>query len=296
MRCYAARRRRVQPRKSTPEVSASYAFVLLKPEDKNDAESSFLSMLNPFKAVREGPALYAVAAMERSVCTKHEVLKKTDESNASQDKLSEGFFTTLPHVTRTELASVLGPHNDAKLVPGAVVAVNLNTETPDMRVAGVVSQYGFADKALTWNANFKQGYGKVVNVHRGADGQVHSADVAFEGLWFQEYAASVNLHYVTDNGFYASVHPTRIIAHANSRNILITTLIHDLSWEFALVWPSVLNLEEDIHFFDVASGERLVRAGKTIGDLVRGDLEVKVRGHSVPVLDPTEVLPKGFFS
>lgn len=290
VRHFGARRRRAV--QNHPPSSSNLAFALLKPTDPNDGSSSLANMLNPFKPVRVGPELYAVTTIEPD-STSGDLEERQMKSSTAQDTFSESLFWNFPRLARS--SGQRGPENEAKLTPGATVVVNfdLNVSPFDIAAATMMHQ-DFAGLMMSQNANLNQYFGEVVNVHRSSSGQVTAVNIVFECRWFDEYAHVVSFHYHTEGGFYASVHPDRIMAHASFRNIFLTTTLNDLSYELALVWDQVFNLKEDMAFFD-KSGERLpVRTPHTIRQLIDGSVSVEIRGKRVPVLDPMSVLPQGF--
>eukprot|EP00933_Yihiella_yeosuensis_P052196 TRINITY_DN50209_c0_g1_i1.p1 TRINITY_DN50209_c0_g1~~TRINITY_DN50209_c0_g1_i1.p1 ORF type:complete len:324 (+),score=46.48 TRINITY_DN50209_c0_g1_i1:16-987(+) len=294
VRSFAARRRRTAAvQKADTHSVENLAFALLKPEDPSDAEASWTGMLNPFKPVRRGPALWAVTTFRQDSGDHFE--KKVVVTNQGQDRMWESLFMNFPHLARAE-GGQRGTQNENKLVPGATVVANMSPNTNPFDIA--FAKYWGIDatsEAISRNANLNQAYGTVVQVNRDGNGNVASADVNFEGLWFEEYAVSMNLHYPTETGFYACVHPSRLLVHANFRNIFAMTTFGDLRWELSLVWPEAVNLEEEIEFFDGETQEKLnPKVGKTIRDLIEGRAIVKIRGRPIPVLDPMGVLPKGF--
>eukprot|EP00931_Biecheleriopsis_adriatica_P118165 TRINITY_DN93620_c0_g1_i1.p1 TRINITY_DN93620_c0_g1~~TRINITY_DN93620_c0_g1_i1.p1 ORF type:complete len:417 (-),score=65.07 TRINITY_DN93620_c0_g1_i1:166-1374(-) len=265
------------------------AFAIVRPPGVNTNNLS----LNPFRPTKTGPDVLSLVTVRTEPGESGTFEGVQDAS--MQEKLVQactgqgslrfkGFLcldAEVKHATGQR-----GKRDKAKLVPGAAVVANLDSGFDFDQMfylpgSQITSTFG----------NLGQGYGKIVEVFTGPDGQIQSADVAFEGVWSDVWSQSVQLHYLTDGGFFANVPAERLLAHASFRNLTMMTTLDFLQWEMALLWPETVPLEELV-FVDVKSGALLSsRAPNRIRSFLEQEVAVEIRGKRVPVLDPTLALP-----
>ncbi len=94
-------------------------------------------------------------------------------------------------------------------------------------------------------------------------------------------------------GWYCAVHPERVVAHATFRNMFLTDSLAALRWHMAVLYPEPIALG-DVEFEDacgvrIPEGSARLWEGYAFGQLMRGEVRVRVRGKHVPVLDPYRV-------
>lgn len=268
------------------DLTGNLAIAVVKPASPNTW--SLWQALNPFRIIQAGPELFAL------VTVRAEEADMGDFTGVEDADMQEQIVQACSGQSRLKYKGILsfisvehsqgqrGQKNQAKLVPGAVVAANLDLASDPSRmglIAGATATAGVA--------NVCQGYGKVLTVHTDPNGEVQSADVAFEGQWSNDWSQAIHLYHTTESGFVAHVSVDRLIAHASFRNILVTTTLDYLQWEIALLWPEMLALEE-IVFVDTQIGCALTtKVPKRIRDLLEGHVRVEIRGRPVRILDPT---------
>lgn len=272
------------PSSASSDGSEDLAFAIVKPPGSDNSLS-----LNPFKPIKRGPDVYSLVTV-RTEPSESGIFKGVSDAGMVEKSIQacigqgglrfNGFlsFTDYKHATGQH-----GKRNTAKLIPGAPVVVNLELGFDFFYQVFYVMGNNISSTA----ANVGQGYGKIVEVFTGPDGEIQSANVAFEGVWSDMWSEAVQLHYLTDEGFYANVPAQRLLAHASFRNVLMTTSLDYLQWEMALLWPEMVSLDEVV-FKDVKTGAVIPpRRPNRIRGFLEGEVAVEIRGQRVPVLDPT---------
>ena len=144
-----------------------------------------------------------------------------------------------------------------------------------------------------FNANIGQGYGVVLR--RDEDG----VEVEFAGAYdpSQHEVPDLVAKYHTQGkegskpGWVAHARPgaSRLVAHAQFRNILVTDTLRRVRHELALLWPEPI-ARSAVTFVDSASGATLGEAElrrKHAGDLFSREVQICVASERVELHDPT---------